>query len=91
MELKNYMEEAVKDTLDNVLKDLDVCKCEKCKLDIMALTLNSLPSKYYVTEKGELYNKVNELKQQFEVDIISKITKAAYFVNEHKRHGEDQI
>ncbi|MBE0067734.1 late competence development ComFB family protein [Thermoanaerobacterium thermosaccharolyticum] len=91
MELRNYMEEAVKDTLDSVLKDLDVCKCEKCRLDIMALTLNSLPSKYYVTEKGELYNKVNELKRQFEVDIISKITQAAYFVNEHKRHGDDHV
>jgi len=89
MELKNYMEEAVKDTLDSVLKDLDVCKCEKCKLDIMALTLNNLPPKYYDTERGELYTKINELKRQLEVDIISKITQAAYFVNEHKHHGED--
>ncbi|AEF17197.1 Late competence development protein ComFB [Thermoanaerobacterium xylanolyticum LX-11] len=89
MELKNYMEEAVKDVIDNVLKDLDVCKCGKCKLDIMALTLNNLPPKYYDTEKGEVYTKVNELKRQFEVDIISQITKAAFYVNQHKRHGED--
>ncbi|MGJ7044588.1 late competence development ComFB family protein [Thermoanaerobacterium thermosulfurigenes] len=89
MELKNYMEEAVKDVIDNVLKDLDVCKCDKCKLDIMSLTLNNLPPKYYDTEKGEIYTKVNELKRQFEVDIISQITKAAFYVNQHKRHGED--
>lgn len=89
MELKNFMEEAVKDVIDNVLKDLDVCKCDKCKLDIMALTLNNLPPKYYDTEKGEVYTKVNELKRQFEVDIISQITKAAFYVNQHKRHGED--
>ncbi|HHV73754.1 competence protein ComFB [Thermoanaerobacterium sp. PSU-2] len=89
MELKNFMEEAVKDVIDNVLKDLDVCKCDKCKLDIMALTLNNLPPKYYDTEKGEVYTKVNELKRQFEVDIISQITKAAFYVNQHRRHGED--
>ncbi|AFK86953.1 MULTISPECIES: late competence development ComFB family protein [Thermoanaerobacterium] len=89
MELKNFMEEAVKDVIDNVLKDLDVCKCDKCKLDIMALTLNNLPPKYYDTEKGEVYTKVNELKRQFEVDIISQITRSAFYVNQHRRHGED--
>lgn len=49
--IKNFMEEAVIETLDSVLKDLDVCKCDKCKLDIIALTLNNLPAKYYNTEK----------------------------------------
>ncbi|MDI6604177.1 late competence development ComFB family protein [Aceticella autotrophica] len=88
MFLKNYMEEAVKGMLDNVLKDLDVCKCDRCKLDIMALALNNLPPKYTVTEIGELYLRTNELQQQFEVDIVSAIINAAQYVNKHRRHEE---
>ncbi|MBE3592514.1 MAG: late competence development ComFB family protein [Thermoanaerobacter sp.] len=86
MHLKNYMEDAVDQMMDKVLKDLDVCKCERCRMDIKALTLNNLPPKYIVSEEGELYVKTNELVRQFEVDIIKAITMAAIKVNSNKRH-----
>jgi len=82
------MEEVVFTMMENVLNDIDVCKCEKCKLDIAAIALNKLPSKYIVTEKGELYSKINTLIQQFEVDVVSAITKAAIIVKEYPRHKE---
>lgn len=88
MVVKNFMENAVDELLDNVLNNLDVCKCERCKLDIKALALNNLPPRYIVTEKGELYAKTNELIQQFEVDIIKGITMAALYVNSNKHHQE---
>lgn len=84
--LKNYMEEIVFNLLKEVLDDINVCTCEKCMLDIAAIALNDLPPKYIVTEKGELYTKVNALKQQFEVDVISAITKAAVLVKRKPRH-----
>ena len=74
-QLKNYMEEAVFNQMEEVLDGIDVCKCEKCVLDITAIALNSLPTKYIVSEKGELYSKVEALRNQFEVDIIAAITK----------------
>ncbi|NSW90966.1 MAG: late competence development ComFB family protein [Firmicutes bacterium] len=80
------MEELVFSMLKNVIDDIDVCSCDKCMLDIAALALNELPPKYVVTEKGELYSKVNILRQQFEVDILTAITKAAEKVKEHPRH-----
>ncbi|HCD10422.1 MAG TPA: competence protein ComFB [Thermoanaerobacter sp.] len=86
MHLKNYMEDAVDQMMDKVLKDLDVCKCERCRMDIKALALNNLPPKYVVSEEGELYVKTNELVRQFEVDIIKAITMAAIKVNNNKRH-----
>lgn len=86
MHLKNYMEEAVDQMMDKVLKDLDVCKCDRCRMDIKALALNNLPPKYVVSEEGELYVKTNELVRQFEVDIIKAITMAAIKVNNNKRH-----
>ncbi|HHW56710.1 MAG TPA: late competence development ComFB family protein [Clostridia bacterium] len=86
MHLKNYMEEAVDQMMDKVLKNLDVCKCDRCRMDIKALALNNLPPKYVVTEEGELYVKTNELVRQFEVDIIKAITMAAIKVNNNRRH-----
>lgn len=86
MILKNYMEEVVLNLIDDVIKDVDVCKCEKCKMDIMAISLNNLPTKYVVTEKGELYSKVNLLRLQVEVDVITEITKAAMMVKQRPKH-----
>ncbi|HHW48562.1 MAG TPA: late competence development ComFB family protein [Clostridiaceae bacterium] len=80
------MEEIVFKMMKKVLNDLDVCKCDKCMLDIAAIALNKLPPKYVVTEKGELFSKVNILIQQFEVDIVSAITKAAIQVKNNPRH-----
>jgi len=84
--IKNYMEEIVFEQMKDVLADINMCTCEKCLLDIAAIALNDLPSKYVVTEKGELYSKINALSQQFEVDVIAAITKAAVIVKRNPRH-----
>ncbi|MBC8587550.1 late competence development ComFB family protein [Paratissierella segnis] len=84
--LKNYMEEIVFSVIDDVLKDMDICRCERCKMDIIAISLNNLPSKYVVTERGELYSKVNLFKMQVEVDVITEITKAAMIVKRNPNH-----
>ena len=88
VEIKNFMEDCVKNMLDQVLKGFDICKCEKCKMDIMALALNTLPPKYVATDKGELFSKLSVLQQQFDVDIISAITRAATMVGESPRHDD---
>jgi len=62
-QIKNYMEEIVFSSIKEVLDDIKVCSCDKCILDIAAIALNELPPKYIVTEKGELYSKVDSLRQ----------------------------
>ncbi|HOQ00230.1 MAG TPA: late competence development ComFB family protein [Acetivibrio clariflavus] len=87
-QIKNYMEEIVFSSIKEVLDDIKVCSCDKCILDIAAIALNELPPKYIVTEKGELYSKVDSLRQQFEVDVISAIAKAAVLVKRNPRHDQ---
>lgn len=84
--LKNFMEEIVLSQIKDVLDDINVCTCDKCRMDIAALALNSLPPKYIVSEKGEVYSKINRLMQQFEVDVLAAITKAAIVVKRNPRH-----
>ncbi|SHE51547.1 competence protein ComFB [Caldanaerobius fijiensis DSM 17918] len=86
LKVKNCMEDLVFEMIDGIIKDIDVCKCDKCKMDIAALALNNLKPHYVVTPIGEVYTKVNILKQQFEADIISEIVKAAQYVAENPRH-----
>lgn len=89
IKLRNYMEICVGDLLNAVLENIDCCSCEKCRYDIMAITLNMLPPKYVVTHKGSLYTKLSALQAQFDVDIIAAITKASVIVGKSPRHDED--
>ena len=89
-QLRNYMENCVQDSLKPVLTAINACQCDQCSADIMAIALNSVPPKYVVTRKGELYSKLSTLRQQFDVDIIAAITKAAVIVGRAPRHDENQ-
>lgn len=88
MQLVNFMEDAVKRALEEMLEapayrshPLD----EKARLDVLAYALNHLPPKYVVTEKGHLYTRVNELKQQFKTDILVELTKAVRHIQANPR------
>jgi competence protein ComFB len=88
MNLINYMEEAAQRTLTEILaeepyRELDLN--DKSKLDILAYALNRLPPRYVVTDKGHLYTRVDELKQQFTTDLIVELTKAIKFVQSNPR------
>jgi competence protein ComFB len=88
MQLINFMEEAVNRVLDDLLKEPTYRSGqfdEKTKLDIMAYTLNHLPPRYVVSEKGHLYTRVDELRQQFKTDIIVELTKAINQVKANPR------
>ena len=86
IEFKNLMEEIVFETMDEILKDIKVCNCEQCLTDIAAKALNDLAPRYFVSEKGKVYKKLETLRLQLEVDVIAAITKAAVLVKRHPRH-----
>lgn len=86
--IKNYMEKLVEDEMDSYLGEnsKEMCLCERCKKDIMAYTLNQLPPKYIVSEKGYIYERIGEMKQQFKVDVLKAVIKAVNIVSEHPSH-----
>jgi len=89
-DIKNYMEDCVDDMLQLMLKNEEFanqsCTCDQCRMDAKAIALNALPQKYVVTRKGELYAKLSSLQNQFEVDIMSALTKARGIVAKNPRH-----
>jgi competence protein ComFB len=89
LQLKNYMEEATDSTIEEILaRRDDVCKCDRCKMDIKALALNHLPPKYVVTDRGYVYTKVNELENQFKADITVAVTNALKIIRDNPRHDD---
>lgn len=92
MKLKNYMEDAVRNALDELLaKQGNLCKCSRCRLDIMAYALNHLPAKYVVTDKGHTYTRVAEMAQQFGTDLVVALSRAIKHVAKNPRHeGEEK-
>lgn len=82
----NLMEEIVEEAMPIVLKDINVCQCERCLKDIMAKALNELPVKYYVSEQGKVYKKMETLRLQMEIDVIAALAKAAVLILRSPRH-----
>lgn len=85
--VKNYMEIVVENVLDEVLKTSDLeCKCEECKDDIKAITLNNLKPTYVATDKGALYTRLNEFNVQFKTDVVQEIMNSIEKIKENPRH-----
>jgi competence protein ComFB len=83
MKIANYMEDVTANILSDLLKRDEYKRLagdEKIKLDILAFALNRLPPKYVVTERGHVYTKLNELREQFKTNILVEITKAIQHV-----------
>jgi competence protein ComFB len=85
--LKNYMEIVVDHVLPSILKAFpDLCKCQQCLDDIRAIALNHLKPHYVVTEKGEIYSRINEMNIQFETDVMKALIDAIAIVSKNPRH-----
>ena len=92
LEIKNFMEDVVASYVDEVCRtDKDLCDCERCRLDVMALALNDLKPKYVVLPKGYAYARMDELEAQFQADTIVAVTKALKLVKESPRHTPDRM
>lgn len=87
MFIRNCMEDIVLQLLDEVLKlRSDVCDCERCRADIVAIALNKLPPRYVGSESGQVYIKAEQFDNQYRSDIISALLEGINKVSKNKRH-----
>jgi len=81
------MEDVAAFVLDEVFAETDgLCRCAKCRFDILAIALNKLQPKYVVTEKGRIYAKIAELELQLKADVAKELTKAIGVVKKRSQH-----
>jgi competence protein ComFB len=87
MKIQNYMEDVVQDELEVLLAEREnICKCQKCKYDMMVMTLNRLPPQYVITNRGRLYTKLTEQEAQFKADVVKELTRSILKVSRNTQH-----
>lgn len=84
--LVNIVEEMVKQKVNELIKDLDMCKCNRCRLNACAIALNNLPPQYVTTEKGALLSKLEDIDMSYQTNLIVEVTKALMIVKERPTH-----
>jgi competence protein ComFB len=84
--LKNHMEDVVARLTDKYMKEAEACQCEKCTLDVMALALNSLPTAYVVTPRGEIFAAIDSTYIQNQVDAEVAVLNAIEMVKTSPKH-----
>ena len=82
----NIMENLVLDCMKEIIPKTGVCNCERCVKDILAISLNNLPPKYIVTDKGRLMSLVDVYRYQYSISIMTEITKACFQVKNSPNH-----
>jgi len=84
--LVNVAEVLAREKLLLVMERMKVCTCRTCANDVLALALNSLPTKYVTTDAGKQYFQLDIYKKQYEMDILAALTKACVRVKAAPRH-----
>lgn len=87
IKMVNKMELMVKYSLEEVFRqNRKICQCERCQMDVMALTLNSLPPRYVVTDFGEVMTQFDLQSSQWRADVMVALLKAMEMVKKKPRH-----
>jgi competence protein ComFB len=82
----NLVRIIAEEALPSVMNKLGVADTEANREDILALALNSIPTKYVTTEQGKQYAQLIEVyRLQHETDVTAALTRAALKVLEKPR------
>jgi competence protein ComFB len=88
----NLVRILAEELLPSVMQKMGVPDTAENREDILALTLNSLPTKYVNTGGGKLYAQlVDVYRLQYESDIIVGLTRASTKVLNRPRSSSDAI
>lgn len=86
MILVNIVEELVKSKVDSAVKALDMCSCERSRLNACAIALNNLPAKYVTTTKGTLLALLAASNLEYQTSVQVQVIKALNVVKECPMH-----
>ena len=86
--LSNRMEQAVLAALDEALAyHPDACRCQRCRRDIVALALRSLPARYAGSGSGTVVVDAELQRLQSRVEVFKALHQAILVVKRRPHHG----
>ncbi len=81
------MQVLVEEKAPKYIQMFGLCPCERCLADVKAFTLNHLPSKYVVIERGDLIPRLTVYEGKFTSDVTAQLLQACKVINERPHHG----
>lgn len=84
----NIIEQIVRDKIIYFMRQFEVCTCDRCIADTVALTLNGLRPKYIVTAPAAAAPLVSFYTNKYISDITVEATKACMVIRENPRHAK---
>ncbi len=84
--VENIMEEIMEKELDKCINSLGICKCARCRQDVLTLSLNKIRPRYVSTEKGRLLAVVDQMSYDYIPDMLRAITESAEIVKKNPHH-----
>ena len=85
----NVMQVLVEEKAPKYVQMFGLCSCERCMEDVKALTLNHLPPKYGVLERGDMVPRLTVYENKFSSDITAQLLQACKIVHETPHHSRD--
>lgn len=82
----NVMERIVQDKIIYFMREFDVCTCDRCVSDAVALTLNGLAPKYAVVDRAAVAPLSDFYTNKFITEVTVEAMKACNVVKENPRH-----
>ncbi|MBL0388772.1 late competence development ComFB family protein [Tumebacillus sp. ITR2] len=87
MKVVNLMERVVEAALEQQWKHLRMpCDCEICKNDVLALTLNALPTRYVSNDRGRMIVQARMMDEQYQADVLREMSLASEVVAKKPSH-----
>ena len=87
MKVVNLMEQFAGEVLGKQWEYLNLpCRCDICKADVLAITLNNLPTRYVTNLKGSLIVRASFQDDQYLADMLREIAKAVMIVAARPSH-----
>lgn len=83
---RNVMEILVEEKVEEMWKGKSGCRCNECREDVIALTLNHMPPQYVVSHEGELYTKMKHVDARSLFEITKQIAVAMNIITSSPRH-----
>ena len=82
----NVTQALVEDKVDKYIRILGLCTCARCRIDVIALTMSSLPAKYVVAKPHELIPRLSMYEHKYEAAIVTQVMSACRKVLERPHH-----
>ena len=84
----NVMEAIIQqEDLDTYINQYGVCTCSRCRADVIALILTSMPAKYVVVENNVASPMISFYRSKFKIRLLTEIAKACVIVKNNPRHN----